>query len=282
LFAISPAYINPVSASEQQLARLEAGLEMNLRWREEFFACLGFFSRLPVGQTSGAAAFPRALRLAPFAGAALGLLSALPFVLALRLGEPPLVAAILSLAAAALLTGALHEDGLADVADGFGGGRTRERKLEIMRDSRIGAYGATALALSLGLRAACLAALAPTPGRALLILAAAGAVSRVACLAPLALLPSARLDGAGHAAGGFPPALFRPALIAAAALSLPPLLGGAALATCLGAALLAAVSTRLLCGLARTQIGGQTGDVAGAAQQAAEISFLLVFAGAAA
>jgi cobalamin synthase len=149
---------------------------------DEFRACLAFFSRLPLSPTEGR--FPRALRLAPLAGALLGVFSALPFLLALHWGEPPLVAALLGVAGAAALTGALHEDGLADVADGFGGGATRERKLEIMRDSRIGAYGATALMLSLGLRAACLAALASSPGRAVLILAAAGAISRLACLAP--------------------------------------------------------------------------------------------------
>ncbi len=123
-------------------------------WLAEVKATLRFFSRLPLPANSHEPDFPRALRMAPVAGALLGLAAALPFLLALRLNEPPLVAAILAIAASVVLTGALHEDGLADIADGFGGGFSRERKLEIMRDSRIGAYGATALMLSLALRAA--------------------------------------------------------------------------------------------------------------------------------
>ena len=99
-------------------------------------------------------------------------------------------------------TGALHEDGLADVADGFGGGATRARKLEIMRDSRIGAYGAIAIALALILRVGALAA-ALDGGfwRAALSLMLVAALSRAAALTPLALLPPARADGAGAAAG---------------------------------------------------------------------------------
>ncbi len=250
-------------------------------WLAEVKATLRFFSRLPLPADSSEPDFPRALRMAPVAGALLGLAAALPFLLALSLNEPPLVAAILGVAAAVTLTGALHEDGLADVADGFGGGFSRERKLEIMRDSRIGAYGATALMLSLGLRAACLAALAATPGRALLVLMAAGAVSRAACLAPLVVLPPARSDGAGQAASFLTREEAKPAFVLALALAFLPALGGASVGACLAAALLAGLLVWGLCGLARTQIGGQTGDVAGAAQQAAEIAVLLVFAGAA-
>ncbi len=246
----------------------------------DLIACLGFFSRLPLPEAQGASAFPGFLRLAPAAGALLGLASALPFLLALYFHEPPMVAALLALAAGALLSGGLHEDGLADVADGFGGGFSPEKKLEIMRDSRIGAYGGIALVLSFGLRAAALAALAPTPGRAALVLAAAGAVSRLACLAPLLLLPPARSDGAGQAAGALTLEEARPAFALALALAASPWFVGFALAACLASLLLAGLATWGICALARAQIGGQTGDVAGAAQQVAEISVLLVFAGA--
>jgi adenosylcobinamide-GDP ribazoletransferase len=246
----------------------------------DFLASLRFFSRLPLPAAAGESSFPAGLRMAPAAGALLGLLTALPFVLALAWNEPPLVAAFLALTAGALLSGGLHEDGLADVADGFGGGVSREKKLEIMRDSRIGAYGALALVLSIGLRAASLAALAPAPGRALLVLAAAGAISRAACLAPLVLLPPARADGAGQAAGALTNDVALPAFGLAAALSFLPCLGGFSFTACLCAVLLAALATYGLCALARAQIGGQTGDVAGAAQQLAEIAALLVFAGA--
>jgi adenosylcobinamide-GDP ribazoletransferase len=246
----------------------------------EFLASLRFFSRLPLPAAAAEAGFPAGLRMAPAAGALLGLLTALPFILALDWNEPPLVAAFLALAAGALLSGGLHEDGLADVADGFGGGYSREKKLEIMRDSRIGAYGALALVFSAGLRAASLAALAPAPGRAVLVLAAAGAMSRAACLAPLVLLPPARVDGAGKAAGALTNDIALPAFGLAAALAFLPCLGGFSFAACLCAVLLATLAAYGLCTLARAQIGGQTGDVAGAAQQLAEIAALLVFAAA--
>jgi adenosylcobinamide-GDP ribazoletransferase len=253
-----------------------------MNWKPELIACMGFFSRLPLPQPSGAARFPQALRLAPLAGALLGLASALPFVLALSFGEPPLVAALLALATAAILSGGLHEDGLADVADGFGGGFSREKKLEIMRDSRIGAFGASALILSFGLRASALAALAASPGRAVAALAAAGAVSRLACLAPLLLLRPARYDGAGNAAAGLTLEEAKPALALALGFSLLPWFSGFSFSAAFSAPVLAGVAVWGLCELARAQIGGQTGDVAGAAQQIAEIAVLLVFAGAAA
>jgi adenosylcobinamide-GDP ribazoletransferase len=251
-----------------------------MNWKPDFLACLSFFSRLPLPQAPGASPFPRPLRLAPLAGALLGLLSSLPFVLALYWNEPPLVAALLALATAAILSGGLHEDGLADVADGFGGGFSRERKLEIMRDSRIGAFGASALILSFGLRASALASLAVTPGGAVAVLVAAGALSRFACLAPLLLLPPARYDGAGRTAASLTLDEARPALVLALAFSLLPWFAGFSFAATFAAPILAGGAVWSLCHLARTQIGGQTGDVAGAAQQISEIAALLVFAGA--
>lgn len=256
-------------------------------WRDDLFAALRFFTRLPLagasfmGAKAGEADMARALRLAPAAGALIGLAAGLPFYFALLVHEPPAVAALLYVAAAALLTGALHEDGLADVADGFGGGFSRDRKLEIMRDSRIGAFGVVALVLSIALRAAAVAALAGAPGRALLALAATGALSRAACLAPVLLLPPARGDGAGQKASGLTPGAARPVLYQALALAALPWLGGFSLGTCVTAALMAALAGYGVSALARAQIGGQTGDVAGAAQQLAEIAALLVFAAAA-
>lgn len=253
-----------------------------MNWKPDLIACLGFFSRLPLPQWPDAAQFPQALRLAPLAGALLGLASAIPFALALSWNEPPLVAALLALAAAALLTGCLHEDGLADVADGFGGGFTREKKLEIMRDSRIGAFGASALILSFGLRASALAALAATPVRAVAVFVAAGAVSRLGCLAPVLLLRPARYDGVGHGAAGLSLEEAKPALALALAFSLLPWFAGFSFAVAFTAPFVAGLAVWGFCELARAQIGGQTGDVAGAAQQISEIAVLLVFAGAAA
>lgn len=239
---------------------------------DELLGALGFFSRFPLPAPRD---FRRALRLAPLAGLVLGAGAGALFFAAQKLGLPPMAAALLALASLALATGALHEDGLADIADGFGGGFSRERKLEIMKDSRIGAFGASALILSFGLRAAALAALPAASGFA--ALAGSGGFSRAMALVPLILLPPARDHGAGQAAGGQNRDLL-PALPLSLPIGLIPLLSGAPLSSCLVAVVLAGLATLGLCALAKTQIGGQTGDVAGAAQQIAEIFYLLTLA----
>ena len=236
-----------------------------------------FLTRLPVRwpPDAPADALARSMRLFPLAGAGIGLAAGLAWALALCLGAPALVAALLALAAQALLTGALHEDGLADVADGFGAGRDRERTLEIMRDSRIGSYGTLALVLSVGLRAAALAAtLSPWAGIA--ALAAAGAVSRATAPALLAWLPPARPDGLGAGAGR-PPA---EAVFTALGLALCFALLLLGLWHGLAALALATLAAWALAGLARRRIGGQTGDVLGAAQQLAEAAVLCAAAAA--
>ncbi len=235
---------------------------------------LRFFTRLPlpVAPAQGLDV-NRIAWAAPIAGAVAGAVGAAVLAMAERLGLPPLMNASLATAALVAATGALHEDGLADVADGFGGAGARERKLEIMRDSRIGAYGATALILALILRVAALSAalsngLASGAG-ALTIVAA---LSRAGALMPLALLRPARAEGAGASAGRLAPASFAAAcgvsLILAVALGLFTIGAGRAF----GAAILGAVGAATMTGAAARQIGGQTGDVAGAAQQCAEIA----------
>jgi adenosylcobinamide-GDP ribazoletransferase len=247
----------------------------------DLVACLRFFSRLPLPAAPSdpnphaAPDLSRLARMAPIAGTFIAAIGALALWLAHALGLPPLVCAGLTISVLVLVTGALHEDGLADVADGFGGGGTRERKLEIMRDSRVGAYGATALALSLMLRVAAVSALLEHGlGVAAAGLILAGAASRAFCLLPLALLVPARPDGLGASAGRLEAsgalAAGMIALIVAIALGLGVLgLGRALLA--LGLALAAAL---MMSTIARRQIGGQTGDVAGATQQLAEIACL--------
>ena len=186
---------------------------------------------------------------------------------------PPILASAWSVAGAMLITGALHEDGLADVADGFGGGATRERKLEILRDSRLGTYGVAALVLSLILRAAAIAAAARMGDLyATAALALAAGLARFGALAPIALLPPARPDGAGASAGaGLDSRSLRQAGVTAIVLAAA--LGFVALG--LWPALFAVVvgfgAAMLVVSLARRQIGGQTGDVAGAAAAATEI-----------
>ena len=170
----------------------------------------------------------------------------------------------------------MHEDALADIADGFGGGRTRDAKLAIMKDPRLGAYGASALMLALALRVALFAGLLAGlgPWRAGAAIVAAAALARVAGLWPLAALPPARADGIGAVAAPLGrPAWTRGALVAIAvafAAGLPVAgFAGAALAP-LGGLGVAVLVARL----AERQIGGQTGDVCGAATILAELAVL--------
>jgi len=232
---------------------------------DEFRLAVMLLTRLPAGRIEGVAPTMAASAWVwPLAGAVVGAIAAVALALALWLGLPPLPAAVLALAAGVLATGAMHEDGLADLADGFGGGATRERKLEIMRDSRIGSYGVVALVLSLAFRAGAIATLAPEgAGWALIAVAAA---SRAAMPALLAALPPARTDGLGKAAGAeTAPAI--PAALIGFAVLLPLGLGSA-----LSVAAAVALAAAAMAALARRQIGGQTGDVLGATQQATEIA----------
>lgn len=253
------------------------------RWLWDLAACLRFGSRLPVPALrfeggDQADERGRTLRLFPLAGALLAAIGALAFLAGEGLGLGAFVSAALAIAALTLVTGALHEDGLADTVDGFGGGTTPARRLEIMRDSRIGTFGAGALVLSFTLRIGALATLAdrlpPAAVAAAIVIAAT--LSRAACLAPLALLPPARESGLGRAyASARVGDLAAPwAWAVAIAFGLGRLVAIPITASGL-AVVLAAGAGLGLTALARRLIGGQTGDVAGAAQQAAEIAALL-------
>ncbi len=235
---------------------------------------LRFFTRLPLpAEAGGPPDFNRIAWAAPVAGAIIGLVGSVALAFARLLGLPPLVGAGLATAALVAATGALHEDGLADVADGFGGGETLVRKLEIMRDSRIGAFGATALTLALLLRVGALASALShgfwSAAGALVIVAS---VSRAGALMPLALLDPARTEGAGAAAGRLRPQAFAAAW--GAALVVAFIVGAAAtgLGRAVAAVIAGAIGAAAMTASAKRQIGGQTGDVAGAAQQWAEIA----------
>ncbi len=257
-----------------------------VRLLADFLACMRFYSRLPVPVLACEPApyamldFARSIRMLPFAGALIGALGGLVLIAADALGLPPLPAAGFALAALLLTTGAFHEDGLADSADGLGGGATVARKLEIMKDSRIGTFGGAALVSSLFLRATLLASLIGAFGapRTALLMIAANAASRVAALTPHYLLPPARNDGAAWAAARPLPSTLVIAGALAALIGLAPALAGLPLGKlALGlAAMLAGAG--LMTEIARRQIGGQTGDIAGASQQIAEILFLAVLA----
>jgi len=241
-------------------------------WRRDVADALGFFARLPLPASDADLDMNRIAWAAPVAGAAVGLVGAVALAASAALGLPALMAAALALGAEIAATGALHEDGLADVADGFGGGATRERKLAIMRDSRIGAFGAVALVLSLTIRVGALsAALAHGLGAAAGALVIAAAASRAGALSPLALIDPARADGAGAAAGRLEPQSFAAACGVALVIALAFGLVSTGLAHALAGALGAALGAGAMTALAKHEIGGQTGDVAGAAQQWAEI-----------
>lgn len=234
-------------------------------------AALGLLTRLPV-PVNGAQATARGAAAAwawPLAGLAVAVLAALAGWLALLIGLPAGVAAALVLAVQVATTGALHEDGLSDSLDGLWGGATRERRLEIMKDSRIGSYGVLALILSMLLRWSAIAALLAGTGWAAALIAAA-LLSRGGMVALAAALPFARPGGLA-ASVGHPPR-------AAVALALALALVGAFLLTGragLAAAVVAALALTLWAAIARARIGGQTGDILGAGQQIGEIAVLL-------
>lgn len=250
-----------------------------LAWRDDLCRATAFLTRLPLGKGSAQgtetapsqADLARSLRAYPLVGLGLGLLGALVYALAAWLGLPPWPAAFLALGALLLASGALHEDGLADVADSLGARGGVEARLAVLRDSRIGSFGVLALLLALGLKASVLAALAD-PWSVAVALLASQAASRG--FLPLALHwgAPARSDGLA-AAIGRPPAAVALTALAIAGLLLLLLLGfgPAFLAVLL---LVAGVAGGLR--LAATLYGGYTGDVLGALQQAAEILILLI------
>ena len=240
-------------------------------WLGHWFIALGFLTRLPIGRRMHvSASLAEAAPAFPLVGALVGVLGALAFWICDGLGLGPVLAALAAVGTTILATGALHEDGLADVADGFGGGFGRERKLEIMRDSAIGSFGVLALLFSVGLRVVALAML-HDPGPAALALIASHAVSRSALPAVMAWAPLARSDGLAAGAGRPSPGAAGLGLLLAALVALLALGFGAGLLALLfgglaGAAVLA---------LARRQIGGHSGDVLGAIEQAVECGVLL-------
>ncbi len=221
---------------------------------------------LPVPEGRGIAAVAGACRAFPLVGAAIGLAAGAVFLAAQFLGLGVWLAAALAVTCQVLLSGALHEDGLADVVDGLGA-YERARRLEIMRDSRIGTYGVLALILATVLRIAAVAGLADN---ALAGLVVAAALSRAVMAWPMALLPPARDDGL-VASAGTPPrgGVIEGALIA---LVLALVISGPAGILAAATAAFAALSVAWLVGRA---IGGITGDVIGAAQVLAEIAALL-------
>ncbi len=247
---------------------------------------LRFLTRLPVPDragelTHGAPRLDAIGAAFPVAGAIVGLIGAVAMIAAAGAGLPAFAVALIGLGAVMLATGGLHEDGLADIADGFGGGRTRERMLEIMKDPRVGTFGVLALVLAVGLKAALLADLIGRLGvfsSAMAFLAAA-ILSRAALLWPLHILPPARETGASASAGQPGRGTMMRAGVIAGVLAGLALIPHAGVVPLLSAGLAAGLGAVLVAALSARHINGQTGDVAGATQQVAELLVLAALVG---
>ena len=205
----------------------------------------------------------------PVVGAAIGLVGALFYIIAGWLGLGPVLAAIVCVVAMLVLTRGLHEDGLADLADGVGAHTDREGRLAVMRDSRIGAFGAMALIIVIGARVAAVADLRNDMD-VLAALVVAAALSRASMVVAMRMMPAAREDGMAAGAGepAFDQVLI--ALIVGAVLALVLLFPWTWVAALAGGGIAAC----LVGWLAMTVLGGKTGDVLGAIQQVSEIGVL--------
>jgi adenosylcobinamide-GDP ribazoletransferase len=248
-------------------------MERVARQLGHFLVALGFLTRLPVPGSldHGGDRFARSAPYFPLVGALVGAVGAATLLIASAVLPVP-VAAGLAIGAGVLVTGGLHEDGLADTADGLGGGATAERALEIMRDSRIGSYAGLALVFSVGLRWAALAGMASADGA--VALAVAHGVSRAAIPPVLRAAPYARATGL---ASGLAGAVTRTEAAVAVLL-------GLALAVLAGpicglvAFMAAAGAGGFMVTILLRRLGGYTGDGLGAVQQVAEVAVMLALA----
>lgn len=239
---------------------------------DQFAFVLRFFTRLPLPGDGGHSGnlSDNAIWF-PVAGLVIGLMTGLCWLLLVQL-VPPVIAAGLTLGLGVMITGGLHEDGFADCADGLGGGATRERALEIMRDSRIGAYGAIAIVFSIALRWAALSTLGPWSGFFALLIA--HGVSRAAITLPLALSTYARQEGLGKSVAD---GISRDTLLLVLGIALLLAFLGAFLKGLI-AAVLALTAGWLFMKRLEARLGGYTGDGLGAIQQIGEITVLIVLA----
>ena len=240
-------------------------------------AALAFLTRLPVARAFDAKQVARSQRWFPIVGALIGAIEAGGLWL-LSPHLPPLIAAVLVVALDAWLTGAMHYDGLADTADGFGGGRTREDVLRIMRDHAIGSYGAVAVVLAIALKAAAVSSLAGS-ARAIAVLIAAPVLGRWSAVLLSATQPYARPVSDDHPRSVGSPTRFvgRTELIVATITAV----AGAVLCSVwrgAAAAVLVAAFSAVWAWRCRRRIGGVTGDTLGAAIEVSECLALLVFA----
>ena len=246
---------------------------------EELKDAATFLTRLPLALVgldgSRRPDFRTGARVFPVIGVLVGLAGGIVLVVARALGIPPTLAAALAIATTVLITGALHEDGLADMADGLGGA-TPEKRLEIMDDSRVGTYGALALAFSVLVRVLALGSLAASGSfRAALVLIAAEAASRAAMVRLWHDLPAARPGGLADETGPPDQNAMLIALALAAAIAVVLCVPTVGLWATVLAGALAALATFVMIRLAGRLLGGRTGDALGATEQLAVMAFLV-------
>ncbi|WP_025899659.1 adenosylcobinamide-GDP ribazoletransferase [Sneathiella glossodoripedis] len=247
----------------------------NGSWVHDFLIALVFLTRLPVRLNIQFSMKNVGLASRVFAliGIIVGGLSAGVYWLAFNVGIPPVLGAMLAVSAQIILTGALHEDAIGDVADGFGGGVDKDKKLEIMRDSRVGTYAVVTLILIIGIK---VSAIASYPGTWFTfgILLSAATCSRGLMGAAMYFMPAARADGLGASAGRPPVSAALTSL--AFAIIIPVILLGPYAGSI---AVFSAIAGALFIGfIAYRQIGGQTGDVLGSIQQISECAFFISMA----
>lgn len=253
-------------------------------WRD-LLCAIAFLTLLPVapspertgteGESAQAAgdSLRRSTAFFPVVGAGVGLVAGLMLVGAFELGLQPLTCALIGLASAAILTRALHEDGLADFADGLGTLGPAEQRLTIMRDSRIGTFGTLAVVFGIGIRASILSGLS-SADVALAALVAGGAASRAMLPAAMRWQRPARDEGLSASAG----APGWPQVVTAALIAFVIALLTVGFWTALAIGLGVAMAVLLIAVIAQRAFGGQTGDVLGAMQVAAEIAALATVA----
>jgi adenosylcobinamide-GDP ribazoletransferase len=250
---------------------------MRHEWRLLCVA-LQYFTRLPVPNFAvfDPAWLSQSVRYFPVVGAIVGMIGAATLWLCAQVLPMP-IAALLALAATVAITGAFHEDGLADSFDALGGHVSRERALAIMRDSRIGTYGAAALGLALLLRWQAIAALPLWPSMIALVCAHAAARAGAASL--MATLTYVRLDDDAKAKPVAQDLSVANLLATVCAGALPTALCSILFPTMmvpLCAGLIAIVAVRIACASwFRRRLGGYTGDTLGCCEQLGEIAFLL-------
>jgi adenosylcobinamide-GDP ribazoletransferase len=238
-------------------------------WWHDFRTAIVFLTRLPIPLPASPGNLAQASRTFPLVGVVVGVISAMAYAAAVDLGLTAILAAALSVGAGIVATGALHEDGLADVADGLGARGDSVARLAVMRDSHIGVFGTLALILAVLLNVVALAALA-LPGEVAAAVIAAHAGARALLPWVMHRFAPARPDGLAVDAGRPSRTTAFIALGIGAAVLL--LLEGPVRAI---AAAFAASLALLLALLARRQFGGITGDVLGAIESIARIAVLL-------